>query len=158
MNKSINRITYNKAIQDTIALANKVKALNLDIQAIVIVTCGGLIPGYFLAKYLNINNIDTISISSYVDSKEGGMQENIKLYKDISPSIIDNIEHDKILVFDELVDTGGTFKYIQSILPNAYYASLYVKKHGLDSVNIYSEQVNSIDWLLFEWEEELSKY
>ncbi len=94
------------------ALASKIKAGGFRPDYLIGVTAGGLIPLALLAEELNIRSIVTISAKSYDGNKKG------KLNITYLPQI--NLENQKVLLIDEIAETGQTLKQISEVLTNQY--------------------------------------
>ena len=93
-------------------------------RAIVAVTRGGLVPAAIIARELELRIIETVCIASYHDYKtQGGLQ----VLKTIAPEIAKGGDGAKILVVDDLVDTGATAKLVREMLPKAHFATVYAK-------------------------------
>jgi xanthine phosphoribosyltransferase len=114
-------------------------------NGIIAITNGGLIPTYYLAKLLKINDIKTISIKSYKERKQ---QENMEI------SGIPEIPNGGKgwLVVDDLADTGKTLQATKKIFPDAYYVTLFVKPLAKELTNLWGEMVDQETWIEFPWE------
>lgn len=110
---------------------------------IVAVTRGGLVPATVLARILDIKHIHTFCISSYDGDDQQGGAELHKIHQDAS---------DRILVVDDLVDTGKTFQEIRQHIPNAHYTAVYLKPAGRQQINSWAKEVAQDQWLVFPWE------
>lgn len=108
----------------------------------VAVTRGGLIPAGLVAHGLGIRTIDTFCLASYAGTVQGGL-EVLK-----APSL-----SGRLLVIDELSDTGATARLIRRHLPEAYIATLFVKPAGRDAVDLFGEESPQDVWLYFPWED-----
>ena len=116
---------------------------------IVAVTRGGLIPAYIIARELDIKLIETLCISNY-DHKD---THEVQILR--KP----DIKHGGRgwLVVDDICDTGKTFQIAKQFLPNAHYASLYVKPQGAPEAHTYIGELTQDTWIFFPWYME-SKY
>jgi len=118
-------------------------------EAIVAITRGGLVPAAIIARELNLRVIETVCIASYHDYKnQGGLQ----LMKAIAPSLLEQGESAKILVVDDLVDTGATVKLVREMLPQAHYATVYAKPQGRPMVDTFITEVSQDTWIYFPWD------
>ena len=61
-----------------------------------------------------------------------------------------------VLVVDDLTDTGKTFQAVRQILPNAHYATVYIKPQGKPLVDNYVTEVSQDTWIYFPWDMALS--
>ena len=78
-------------------LAAKVKESDFAPDYIIGITTGGLIPLYFLSKKLDVENILTISASSYHKEEKGDLRVTYL------PNV--DLKDKKILLVDEIVET-----------------------------------------------------
>lgn len=112
---------------------------------IIAVTKGGMIPAALIAAKLGINIIETISIKSY---NEENKQTKLQVLKQI-----DLYTRDKNwLVIDDLVDTGATFTLMRKYMKNSTFAVLYAKPQGKPLCDMFAEEVEQDNWLIFPWE------
>ena len=118
----------------------------------VSITRGGLVPAAIVARELEIRVIETISIASYNHQQQGGLQ----VLKSISPEIMKAGETGKLLVIDDLVDTGSTMKLVRELLPTALVATVYAKPLGRPLVDTFITEVSQDTWIYFPWDLELS--
>src|ERR1700686_2556382 len=87
-------------------------------EGIVAIPRGGLVPAAIIARELELRVIETVCIASYHDYKtQGGLQ----VLKTIAPEIAKGGDGAKILIVDDLVDTGATAKLVREMLPKAHF-------------------------------------
>jgi xanthine phosphoribosyltransferase len=97
------------------------------IDIVVGVSRGGLPFAAVLARELNIReNIESIGVSSY--------------------------RGENMIILDDLVDTGGTFRELRRIWPNALYATIFSKPEGEDMVDMRFLQAPQNSWIVFPWD------
>lgn len=93
-----------------------------EIDVLVIVTKGWLVPWYYIARELGIKDIRTICVSSYERNES----------KELAEHYFPNIPIDKkVLVFDELSDGWKTLTYVQSKIhehANTIFGTLFKAK------------------------------
>lgn len=126
-----------------IRLLQKIHAYN----GIIAVSRGGLVPSALLARELGIRCVDTICIESY--------NHNCLKQK---RNIIKQAEGDgeKIIVIDDLVDTGGTAKIIRNLYPKAYFATIFAKPMGRLLVDDYIIDIPQKIWIEQPWDMSIS--
>lgn len=118
-------------------------------EAMVAITRGGLVPAAIIARELNLRVIETVCIASYHDYKtHGGLQ----LIKPIADDLLTKTASSKILVVDDLVDTGSTVKLVREMLPQAHYATVYAKPQGRPVVDTFITEVSQDTWIYFPWD------
>lgn len=136
-------ISWERFHLDTQALASTLKE-QAPFERIVAVTRGGLAPAALLSQMLDIRFVDTLCLASYGDDHA---QSDLVLLKDACP------EKGRVLVIDDLADSGKTSHYVRALLPNAYIAVLYAKPVGEPSVDTFVHRVAQDQWIVFPWEE-----
>lgn len=114
---------------------------------IVAVSRGGLVPAAILARELNIREVDSISIASYDHDQQGGLT----LLKDaVLP------DDEKLLVVDDLVDTGETARALRERFPKACFVTVYAKPQGRPLVDKYVTDIEQDTWIHLPWDMELA--
>lgn len=110
---------------------------------ILAVSRGGLVPAAILARELNIRLVDSICVASYDHDKQGSLQ--ILKQADIADST-------KLLVVDDLVDTGETAKSLRKLFPQAYFVAIYAKPQGKPFVDKYVVDIGQDTWIQLPWD------
>ena len=91
----------------------------------------------------------TVCIASYHDYKnQGGLQ----VLKTIAAEVSKSGDGAKILVVDDLVDTGATAKVVREMLPKAHFATVYAKPLGRPLVDTFITEVSQDTWIYFPWD------
>jgi xanthine phosphoribosyltransferase len=136
-------LSWTDVQQDTYALALQLQNQR-QWKKVIAVTRGGLIPTAILVQYLNVQQIDTVCIATYTPDGEQSY-----------PRILKGIQDDsaEVLVVDDLVDTGKTFKVLRQFLPNATYAAVYYKPKGKSLVDYAVKLIPQDVWVVFPWED-----
>lgn len=138
-------ISWEKIHQDCKNLASRLHGIR-KWERIVGIARGGLIPSAIIARELNIKLVDTVCISSYTLRTQG------------KPNILKDIQSPSggrdWLIIDDLVDTGKTSQVVRSLLPNAYFATVYAKPEGRPFVDTFIMEVSQDTWILFPWDAE----
>lgn len=117
-------------------------------EAIICITRGGLVPSAIVARELGVRIIDTICIVSYGEFKQ---LENLSVLKDVSDSVT-SLDPKKILIVDDLVDTGKTAQLVRQQLPNVHVATVYAKPKGRPQVDTFVTEVSQDTWIYFPWD------
>jgi xanthine phosphoribosyltransferase len=116
-------------------------------EAIVAVTRGGLVPAAIVARELGIRVIETVCVASYAHQAQG----ELRLLKGVA----DAIRSDggaRVLIVDDLVDTGRTARMVREILPLAHFATVYAKPMGRPLVDTFITEVSQDTWIFFPWD------
>jgi len=97
-------VSWDQFHRDARALAWRLAAAG-PFDAIVAITRGGLVPAAVVARELDVRMIETVCVASYHDYKtQGGLQ----VLKTIAPNVAKLDEGARVLIVDDLVDTGTT--------------------------------------------------
>ncbi len=124
-------------------------------SAIICITRGGLVPTAIVARELGIRVIETVCVESYQDET---VQGQIRVLKTISPEIasLAATTDAKLLVVDDLTDTGKTARLIKTLLPDAHFAAVYAKPMGTPLIDTFVTSVSQDTWIYFPWDLGLS--
>ncbi|WP_020176800.1 xanthine phosphoribosyltransferase [Methyloferula stellata] len=141
-------ISWDQFHRDARALAALLRAAG-PFSSLVAVTRGGLTPAAIVARELDLRCIETISVASYVAET---VQGDGRVVKEIAPAFIAAAVGAKVLVIDDLADTGETLKLVRQILPSAHVATLYVKPAGKPLVDTFVTEVPQETWIYFPWD------
>jgi xanthine phosphoribosyltransferase len=119
-------------------------------EAIVAITRGGLVPAAIVARELNVRVIDTACLASYDHTRTQGA---LTLLKTIAPEVVALRDQGKrVLVVDDLVDTGQTARVVRELLPKAHFATVYAKPMGRPLVDTFITEVSQDTWIYFPWD------
>ncbi len=120
-------------------------------EAIVCITRGGLVPAAIVARELEIRLIESVCIASYHDYKTQG---SLDVLKGIDPKVtaLGEGEGRRVLVVDDLVDTGKTASVVRRLLPKAHFATVYAKPQGRPMVDTFVTEVSQDTWIYFPWD------
>ena len=141
-------VSWDQFHRDARALAWRLNGAG-PFEAIVCITRGGLVPAAIVARELDVRVIETICIASYHDYKNQG---SLQVLKGISPDIMKLGDGSKVLVVDDLVDTGKTAKVVRELLPGAHFATVYAKPMGRPMVDTFVTEVSQDTWIYFPWD------
>ncbi len=142
-------VSWDQFHRDSRALAWRLHEAG-PFAAIVCITRGGLVPAAIVARELNVRLIETVCISSYYDYKNQG---ELKLLKGIAPEVISmRAQGKRVLIVDDLVDTGKTARMVRELLPAAHFAAVYAKPMGRPQVDTFITEVSQDTWIYFPWD------
>ena len=60
----------------------------------------------------------------------------------------------KLVVIDDLVDSGETAKIVKEMMPNSKFVVLYAKTSGKKQADLHLYDFKDEDWLVFPWEQD----
>ncbi len=145
-------VSWDQFHRDSRALAWRLSSIG-PFDAIVAIARGGLVPAAIVARELNIRVVECVSAKSYDHKSQGG----IEILKDLSKDILAlDIKGKKVLIVDDLVDTGATARIVRKMLPNAHFATVYAKPLGNDVVDTFITEVSQDTWIYFPWDLEVT--
>ncbi len=116
-------------------------------DTVVAITRGGLVPAAVVARELDIRNIETVCIASY----DYGRQGEMNVIKPVSGGLLER-KGERVLVVDDLVDTGRTAKVVREMLPEAHFATVYAKPAGVPLVDTFITEVSQDTWIYLPWD------
>lgn len=139
-----------KALEELVEdLAGKIiSAYRFD--TLIGVLRGGMTVAHLLSDILGIDEIYPVGCSSYTDVYK---RSRVKVYH---PLIIDNLEDRRVLVVDDVADSGETLKTIleQLIIPKnpreLRTATLHIKPWSIFKPDYYVKVVDA--WIVYPWE------
>jgi len=140
-------VTWDQFHRDSRALAWRLMDHG-PFLAIVCITRGGLVPAAIVARELGIRVIESVGVASY-DYKNQG---KISVIKPVAKEILDADKNGKVLIVDDLVDTGATARAVREMLPNAHFATVYAKPQGRPMVDTFITEVSQDTWIYFPWD------
>ena len=142
-------VSWDQFHRDSRALAWRLHAAG-PFDALVCITRGGLVPAAIVARELNVRVIETVCIASYHDYKNQG---DITVIKSIAEEItVMGVQGRRVLIVDDLVDTGRTAKVVRDLLPEAHFATVYAKPMGRPLVDTFVTEVSQDTWIYFPWD------
>lgn len=134
-------------------LYEKVKKSKYNPDFVLAVLRGGYYPAKVISEKISESNRKRgkyieIGISSY----DGRKQKEFNLYKDVKEEIV---RGKKILVVDDLVDSGKTLKYVKELLENKGVsdiktAVIFRKPQSKTNPDFYVKETK--DWIEFPYE------
>lgn len=138
--------SYNDIEKGCALLATQILRSNTEPDIIIGLARGGLIPSVILSHIMNVKMIPV----SY-SSKKG--QGEYKAYENILPLI----PHKKILLVDDIIDSGFTMKEVyEHYITQGHdvrIASLYWKSGAAIEPHFYWQALKIDDpWIIFSWE------
>jgi len=140
---------YEQFIKDCKSLLPQLKQYNPD--ALVAIARGGLTMGHLLAHGLNTNNLYTINSIHYNNTQK------LDTFKISNIPDLDSFK--KILLIDDIIDSGETIVQIKQILETKYpdcefkITTLFYKKEALIQPDFTLYEANN--WINFFWEVDL---
>ena len=147
----VNKLSWEQIDQLSRKLTTIIKESGFMPDYLIGITAGGLIPLGLLAQGLGIRNILTVSAGSYTGTKQGELKIIYLPEVDLTGK--------RLLLIDEVSETGKTLERITNIIKEKYQpselrtATLVVNtKESKFHPDFCSLEVQ--DWTVFPWEKE----
>ena len=138
---------YEEFVKDIKELAKRVG----ECDAIVAIARGGLTPAHMLAEALDVRDLYTIGSRSYKDQQKVG--------KPIL-SQVPKIDAKKVVVVDDIVDSGETMREVMAALssqnPEVHFvsAALFYKPSACYHPDIWLQKAD--EWIEFFWTKDVN--
>ena len=141
-------VSWDQFHRDSRALAWRLAGLG-PFDAVVAIARGGLVPAAIVARELNIRTVETVAVKSYDHQSKG----DIRILKALSTDVVGMQQAGKkLLIVDDLVDTGSTARVVRDMLPGAHFATVYAKPKGREMVDTFITEVSQDTWIFFPWD------
>jgi hypoxanthine phosphoribosyltransferase len=149
-NLTIKAPSWNHIHNLLIRLATRIKKSGFKPDIIVGVSRGGWIPARIMSDILENNILANVSVEFYVDI--GKSKQKPTITQPISTSV----KNMKVLVVDDLADSGESLKLVKAHLEKQgaqeiRIATIYFKPWSIVVPNYYEKQTQN--WIVFPWEQ-----
>ena len=143
-------VSWDQFHRDARALAWRLSGSG-PFEAIVCVTRGGLVAAAIVARELDVRLIETVCVSSYQHNVQ---QTELTVLKGVAADVVQlgGGGGRRVLIVDDLVDTGRTARIVRDMLPNAHFATVYAKPMGRPLVDTFVTEVSQDTWIYFPWD------
>jgi len=141
--------TWNKIYDSLLNQSQKIQKQTEKIDLILGISKGGLIPARILADFLQVSEIITIQAKFYTGIAQTHDEPII-----IQPLTV-NLSGKKILIVDDIADTGKSLKivieHLESLgITEIKTATLYLNNRSVIKPDFYEEITDK--WVVFPWE------
>lgn len=134
--------------EDILSLISQVRSANLKIDVILSINRGGCIPGVYLSHGLKLpHKVIDLQLRDGTNIPDSNSVKNLK------------INSKKILIIDDINDTGSTFIHLNRIInannTKKYFACLINNIGSKFQVEFYGRSINKVEkpsWYVFPWE------
>jgi uncharacterized protein len=142
--------SWNQIYSLLLKLAKKVQRSGFNPDVIVGVSRGGWIPARILSDLLEVKNLGSVTTEFYEDIAKTKQKPTITQPVSVS------VKNKKVLVVDDLADTGKSLKLVNSHLTEqgaseVRVAVIYYKPWSVTVPDYYEKSSNS--WIVFPWEQ-----
>ena len=143
-------ISFNEVLRLSKTLARKIKASGYMPDLIVAIGRGGYVPGRLVSDFLLFSDLTSMKIEHYTRAADMLEETRIKL------PIPENIAGKKILIVDDVTDTGETLKlavdYVLSLnTTNVRTAVLQHKTCSAFTPDFYAQKILKWRWIIYPW-------
>lgn len=154
------KVSWKKVESLCDSICDNIKKNGINIDNIIGISRGGLIPATLCAKRLNVRRVFSIGAMSYNDGDDYKTRTpNPQIYQSepMSTHFIKNT-----LMVDDISDQGNTFNFlIKGMLTQPTFftedklftASLYKKRDTKFNPNYHGAVAKDGQWLVFPWED-----
>ena len=133
---------------DILSIISQVRSANLKIDIILSVNRGGCVPGVYLSHGLKLpHKVIDLQLREGTNVPDSNSVKNLK------------INSKKILIIDDINDTGSTFIHLNRIInannTKKYFACLINNIGSKFQVEFYGRSINKVEkpsWYVFPWE------
>ena len=137
---------YNEFLKDTKVLSNQIKQYNPD--TLLSVARGGVTLGHFLASALDMRSLFFINSIHYDDTQKLDTFDIFNI-----PNVSDA---SKVVIIDDIVDSGETMREIIALLKDKYplcefkIATIFYKPTAVVKADFKVKEAK--EWIDFFWE------
>jgi hypothetical protein len=141
--------TWSQIYDMLLSQAQKILVQDYKADIVVGVSRGGLVPARILTDLLETPELAAIQISFYQDIAQPILEPHLK------QTLAVPIEDKRVLLVDEIADTGGSLKLAQTYLHQqgaleTKTATLYLKPQSITIPDFYEKQTSA--WVVFPWD------
>ncbi len=144
--------SWNTHIQAINSLGEEILASDWKPTAILGISRGGLIPAAMLSYILDVRVIQAVRVQHY-DEQNKPFGSGPKFVDDPQPFATTQIETDRLLVVDDIIDTGETLKLVlDAVRPHVTevkVAALYVRSNKQTAADWFWRVED--EWVVFPW-------
>jgi hypoxanthine phosphoribosyltransferase len=142
-------VSYEQTNRGFRSLVQKIQDSKKTYDGILAVANGGLPLAYYLAKALDLP-IECVSVKSYEGTTSGVLSE-----RTIEGNEKHFIHPERVLLVDDIYDSGKTLAFLQQKYPEMDTAVLYLRwERDLPQITFCAEVLNHDSFLEFPWEKD----
>ena len=141
-------LTYDLFGTATRELAQEVADSGFRPDIILAIARGGLALGMGLGYALAVKNISVVNVEFYTGVDQ---RLDVPIMLPPTPAAVD-LSGLKVLVADDVADTGRTLELVRRLYPKAHFATVYAKPQGRSMVDSYITEVSQDTWIFFPWD------
>ena len=143
-------ISWQRAYQLSRQLAMKIKTAGFCPDVVVAIARGGYVPARILCDFLDVGNLASMRVVHY------GAGASKKNKARITAPLNSDVRDLKVLVVDDLIDTGSTLNTTLDHIKNSgasevKSAALFYKKEASIEPDYHVQKIIKWRWILFQW-------
>jgi hypoxanthine phosphoribosyltransferase len=143
-------VSWEEAYGLSKTLAKKIKASGFKPEIVVAIARGGLVPARTVCDFLLQKDLATVKVEHWGIAATPDERAVIKFPLPVA------IEGKKVLVIDDVADTGDTFvetlKYLKSLGPSEVRtAVLQYKTSSVYEPDYWAEKISNWKWIIYPW-------
>ncbi len=141
-------VSYEETYKLCKNLADIITHSSHSFDAIVAIARGGFPPARFLCDFLNIEKLYSIQIKHY--SKGAEKQEKAEILN----KNLDNINNKKLLLVDDVNDSGKSLEVVYGVLDSAKLvktAVMHEKDNTQFEADYKAKKLHEWKWLIYPW-------
>ncbi|MEM4943723.1 MAG: phosphoribosyltransferase [Saccharolobus sp.] len=145
-------VSWNEIVELSTKLAEKIINSNYNVDVIIAIARGGLVPARLLADILGIFDVLSIKVEHWVVTASHTPEAKIKY-----PFKLD-LQGKNVLIVDDITDTGDSIdlskKYVIENFntTNVKTATLqYIKPVAKVTPDYYAEEITNWTWFMYPW-------
>ena len=152
MSIKVKILNWNDIINAVELLTVKIKESNWIPDVIIAIARGGLIPAMLLSDFLDVRQILSIQLKHW--PIPGQILEKVELVYPL-PNV--DLNNRKILIIDDIADTGDTLKFAKEYVENNYScsvktAALHIRKsRARYTPDYWSVEIIGDEWIVYPW-------
>ena len=141
--------SWNQIYQLTRHLFIKIRKAQFQPDIIVAIARGGYIPARILCDFMEVSNLTSIRIEHYT-------KVNKKQYARLSENLCIDVHEMKVLLVDDVSDTGDTLQialnHIENLHPAEVKSAILHHKVVSDiTPDFYARKVIKWRWIIYPW-------
>ncbi|MEM3350179.1 MAG: phosphoribosyltransferase [Saccharolobus sp.] len=145
-------VSWNEIVELSTKLAEKIIDSNYNVDVIIAIARGGLVPARLLADILGIFDVISIKVEHWIVTASHTPEAKIKY-----PFKLD-LQGKNVLIVDDITDTGDSIdlskKYVIANFntTNVKTATLqYIKPAAKVTPDYYAEEITNWTWFMYPW-------
>lgn len=146
---TFNQVSWDDVDEYCGSLTNNMTAAGYRPERIVGLTKGGVVPARIVADHFGMD-MDFIDVRYYDGVNQRKQKPIIRGFNEC----FNNIKGKKILIVDDIWDTGGTMQAVLGHLSgeDVTVATLFWKIGATEKPNYYAKDSEVGEWIVFPWE------